>query len=80
MNFFAWRHEHTETWERAKEAAGDIEAWKKDETVSEWSKEKLKDYNTSEHAIQFTLDKTLPSRLVEELVRVHMREIDANRQ
>lgn len=42
-------------------------------------KDRLKDYKTTEHAIQFTLDKTLPSRLVEDLVRVHVREIDANR-
>lgn len=43
-------------------------------------KDQLKDYKTTEHAIQFTLDKTLPSHLVEDLVRVHAREIDANRQ
>ena len=42
--------------------------------------DQLKDYKTTEHAIQFTLDKTLPSRLVEDLVRVHLRDIDANRQ
>ena len=51
---------------------------------SSWAIEELKDqlknYKTTEHAIQFTLDKTLPSRLVEDLVRVHVREIDANRQ
>ena len=43
-------------------------------------KDQLKDYKTSEHAIQFTLDKTLPNRLIEDLVRIHVREIDANRQ
>ncbi|MET0843184.1 MAG: DUF1801 domain-containing protein [Mycetocola sp.] len=43
-------------------------------------KDQLTDYKTSEHAIQFTLDKTLPSRLIEDLVRIHVREIDANRQ
>ncbi|WP_269938148.1 iron chaperone [Arthrobacter sp. HY1533] len=43
-------------------------------------KDRLKDYATTEHAIQFTLDKPLPSGLVEDLVRVHVREIDANRQ
>ena len=43
-------------------------------------RDQLKGYKTTEHAIQFTLDKTLPGRLVEDLVRVHVREIDANRQ
>lgn len=43
-------------------------------------KDQLNDYKTTEHAIYFTLDKTLPSRLDEDLVRVHEREIDANRQ
>ncbi|MGV8897440.1 MAG: iron chaperone [Rhodoglobus sp.] len=51
---------------------------------SSWAIEELKDqlkhHKTTEHAIQFTLDKTLPDRLVEDLVRVHVREIDANRQ
>lgn len=42
--------------------------------------DQLTDYKTTEHAIQFTLDKTLPSRLIEDLVRIHVREIDANRQ
>ena len=43
-------------------------------------KEQLEPYKTTEHAIQFTLDNTLPSRLIEDLVRVHVREIDAGRQ
>ena len=43
-------------------------------------KDRLKGYVTTQHAIQFTLDKPLPSDLVEALVRVHVREIDANRQ
>lgn len=43
-------------------------------------RDQLKDYKTTKHAIQFTLDKTLPSRLIEDLVSVHVREIDANRQ
>lgn len=43
-------------------------------------RDRLQDYKTTEHAIQFTLDRTLPSRLVEDLVRVHVREIDADRQ
>ncbi|MET0830542.1 MAG: DUF1801 domain-containing protein [Microbacterium sp.] len=51
---------------------------------SSWAIEELKDqltqYKTTEHAVQFTLDKTLPSPLIEDLVRIHVREIDANRQ
>jgi uncharacterized protein YdhG (YjbR/CyaY superfamily) len=51
---------------------------------SSWAIEELKDqladYKTTEHAIQFTLDNPLPGRLIEDLVRVHLREIDANRQ
>lgn len=51
---------------------------------SSWAIEALRDqlenYTTTEHAIQFTLDKPLPSDLVRELVRAHVREIDANRQ
>lgn len=51
---------------------------------SSWAIEELRDqladYKTTEHAIQFTLAKTLPGHLIEDLVRVHVREIDANRQ
>ena len=51
---------------------------------SSWAIEELKDqlkhYKTTEHSIQFTLDKTLPGRLIEDLVRVHVREIDADRR
>lgn len=43
-------------------------------------KDQLTDYKTTAHAVQFTLDKTLPTGLVEDLVRAHLREIDANRQ
>jgi uncharacterized protein YdhG (YjbR/CyaY superfamily) len=43
-------------------------------------RDQLKDYKTTEHAIQFTLSKPLPDHLIEDLVRVHLREIDANRQ
>jgi uncharacterized protein YdhG (YjbR/CyaY superfamily) len=43
-------------------------------------KDQLKDNTTTEHAIQFTLDKTPPSHLVEDLVRVQVHEIDTNRQ
>lgn len=51
---------------------------------SSWAIDELRDqlegYKTTEHAIQFTLDKPLSDRLIEDLVRVHVREIDANRQ
>ena len=51
---------------------------------SSWAIEELQDqlknYKTTVHAIQFTLGKTLPLSLIEDLVRVHVREIDANRQ
>lgn len=51
---------------------------------SSWAIEELKDrladYKTTQHAIQFTLDRPLPSELVNDLVRVHVREIDADRQ
>lgn len=43
-------------------------------------KDRLTDYKTSEHAIQFTLDKPLPAELIEDLVRFHVREIDAERR
>jgi uncharacterized protein YdhG (YjbR/CyaY superfamily) len=43
-------------------------------------KDRLADYRTSEHAIQFTLEKPLPSELIEDLVRFHAREIDADRK
>jgi uncharacterized protein YdhG (YjbR/CyaY superfamily) len=51
---------------------------------SSWAIEELrgqlKEYKTTENAIQFTLDKPLPGRLLEDLVRIHVRDIDANRQ
>ncbi|HRN18042.1 MAG TPA: DUF1801 domain-containing protein [Trueperaceae bacterium] len=43
-------------------------------------KDRLADYKTSEHAIQFTLEKPLPGELIEDLVRFHIREIDADRK
>jgi uncharacterized protein YdhG (YjbR/CyaY superfamily) len=43
-------------------------------------KDRLADYKTTTHAIQFTLEKPLPSELIDDLVRVHVREIDADRQ
>ena len=43
-------------------------------------KDKLQEYKTTAHAIQFTLNNPLPEALVKELVLIHVREIDANRQ
>lgn len=43
-------------------------------------RERLADYKTTEHAIQYTPETPLPTDLIEELVRVHVREIDADRQ
>ena len=43
-------------------------------------KDRLSDHKTTEHAIQFTLENPLPSELIEDLVRIHVREIDADRQ
>jgi uncharacterized protein YdhG (YjbR/CyaY superfamily) len=43
-------------------------------------KDKLKDYKTTDHAIQFTLEKPLPDALIKELVLTHKRYIDADRQ
>jgi len=51
---------------------------------SSWAIEELRErlagYKTTEHAIQFTLQNPLPDELIEALVRVHVREIDAGRQ
>jgi uncharacterized protein YdhG (YjbR/CyaY superfamily) len=51
---------------------------------SSWAIEEFKDrvagYRTSEHAVQFTLRNPLPSELIEDLVRFHMRQIDADRK
>ncbi|GEK81628.1 iron chaperone [Agrococcus baldri] len=41
--------------------------------------DRLADYKTSEHAIQFTLERPLPTDLIEDLVRFHVRQIDADR-
>lgn len=50
---------------------------------SSWAIDELRDrlagYKTTEHAIQFTLENPLPSELIEDLVRIHVREIDADR-
>ncbi|MFB9660265.1 iron chaperone [Glycomyces mayteni] len=40
-------------------------------------RDRLEPYKTTQHAIQFTLDNPLPDTLIEDLVRVHVREIDA---
>lgn len=42
--------------------------------------ERLDSYKTTAHSIQFTLQRPLPTDLIEDLVRVHLREIDADRQ
>lgn len=43
-------------------------------------RDRLTDYKTSEHAIQFTLQHPLPDDLVEDLVLFHKQEIDRDRQ
>lgn len=51
---------------------------------SSWAIEELRDrlsgFTTTEHAIQFTLNNPLSDDLIEDLVRIHVREIDADRQ
>lgn len=42
-------------------------------------KDRLQGYKTSAHAIQFTLDKPLPTELIEDLVLFHKRQIDEDR-
>ncbi|GAA1318917.1 iron chaperone [Leucobacter albus] len=43
-------------------------------------RERLSGYKTTEHAIQFTPETALATDLIEDLVRVHVREIEADRQ
>jgi uncharacterized protein YdhG (YjbR/CyaY superfamily) len=43
-------------------------------------KDKLSNYKTTEHAIQFTLEKPLPESLIKELVLIHKQYIDNGRQ
>lgn len=43
-------------------------------------KDRLSDYKTTEHAVQFTLAKPLPDELIEDLVRFHAKKIDAGKQ
>jgi len=51
---------------------------------SSWAIEELKDrlveYTTTQHAIQFTVEKPLPDSLIDDLVRAHVRFIDTGRQ
>ncbi len=42
-------------------------------------KDRLSDYKTTEHAIQFTLENPLADDLIEDLVHAHVRAIDAGR-
>ncbi|WP_405217493.1 iron chaperone [Agrococcus sp. Ld7] len=42
--------------------------------------DRLADYPTSAHAIRFTVEQPLPTELIEDLVRFHVRQIDAGRQ
>ncbi len=48
--------------------------------VIEDFKDKLEPYKTTDHAIQFTMEKPLPDALIEELVLAHLHYIDADRQ
>jgi F-type H+-transporting ATPase subunit a len=43
--FLDWRQTHENNFEQAKAEAGNIEAWKADESVAEWSKAKIAGYN-----------------------------------
>jgi F-type H+-transporting ATPase subunit a len=45
LDFLAWRDRSGDAFERAKSQARDIQAWKNDPNVGEWSKEKLAAYN-----------------------------------
>lgn len=51
---------------------------------SSWAIEELGDrlagYSTTQHAIRFTLENPLPDALIEDLVRAHRRDIDADRR
>jgi len=51
---------------------------------SSWAIEELEDrlskYKKTEHSIQFTLENPLPDELIEDLVRIHVREIDSDRR
>jgi uncharacterized protein YdhG (YjbR/CyaY superfamily) len=43
-------------------------------------RDRLGPWETTEHAIRFTLDTPLPDDLIEDLVRVHVAVIDRDRQ
>jgi uncharacterized protein YdhG (YjbR/CyaY superfamily) len=43
-------------------------------------KDRLEDYTTTVHAIQFTLTQPLPTDLIEDLVVYHQRQIDEDRR
>ncbi len=43
-------------------------------------RDRLADYRTTEHAIQFTMKNLLSTDLIEDLVRYHVSQIDAGRQ
>jgi F-type H+-transporting ATPase subunit a len=45
LPFLRWRDRNGEAFERAKSDARDIQAWKNDANVAEWSKEKIAAYN-----------------------------------
>ncbi|PWD50890.1 hypothetical protein C8046_09735 [Serinibacter arcticus] len=43
-------------------------------------RDRLAGWTTTAHAVQFTLDNPLPDDLIADLVRAHVRDIDAGRQ
>ena len=51
---------------------------------SSWAIEELKnrlgDFTTTQHAIQFTLEKPLSDELIADLVRAHVRAIDSDKK
>lgn len=47
LGFFGWRNESPASWRKARNEAKDVQAWKADEKVPEWSKQKLAAYNAN---------------------------------
>jgi F-type H+-transporting ATPase subunit a len=47
LNWSAWRseHAHRSEWAAARHGAGDVDAYRKDTSVAEWSAEKIQAYN-----------------------------------
>jgi F-type H+-transporting ATPase subunit a len=45
LKFLEWRHKNAASFAEAKAKARDIEAWKTDSTVADWSPDKIKAYN-----------------------------------